>query len=137
MSPAINRRQLLLGIVGAGGAIAGGLVTSAVGEEHLAHPSAPPDAVSMLYDNSICTGCRACMTACSEANGLPPDTSNSLPLDTSLAAGLWDIPTDLNSKTKNIIKLYEEPNGTGFAYVKRQCMHCLDPACIPAVRLGR
>src|SRR5271165_4969632 len=124
MSPRINRRQLLVGIVGAGGAVAGGLATSAVAEEHPAHPVAPPDAVSMLYDNTICTGCRACMTACSEANGLPPDTSSGLPFETTLASGLWDIPADLNSKTKNIIKLYRETNDTGFAFVKRQCMHC-------------
>jgi Fe-S-cluster-containing dehydrogenase component len=136
MSLAINRRQLLLGIVGAGGAVAGGLVKSAVAEEHPAHPVAPPDAVSMLYDNTICTGCRACMTACSEANGLPPDTTCALPLDAALAAGLWDIPTDLNEKTKNIIKLYREPGGTDFAYVKRQCMHCLDPACVTGCPFG-
>ena len=136
MSCAINRRQLLLGIVGAGGAVAGGLVTSAVGEEHPAHPVAPPDAVSMLYDNTLCTGCRACMTACSEANGLPPDTSSGLPFETTLAAGLWDIPADLNSKTKNIIKLYRETNDTGFAFVKRQCMHCLDPACVTGCPFG-
>ncbi|MGO9516204.1 MAG: hydrogenase 2 operon protein HybA [Candidatus Korobacteraceae bacterium] len=136
MSCAINRRQLLLGIVGAGGAVAGGLATSAVAEEHPAHPVAPPDAVSMLYDNTLCTGCRACMTACSEANGLPPDTAAGVPFDTSLASGLWDIPADLNSKTKNIIKLYRETNDTGFAFVKRQCMHCLDPACVTGCPFG-
>ena len=136
MSLTVNRRQLLLGIVGAGGAIAGGLAKSAVAEEHPAHPVAPKDAVGMLYDNTICTGCRACMTACSEANGLPPDTTCALPLDAALAAGLWDIPADLNEKTKNIIKLYREPGGTDFAYVKRQCMHCLDPACVTGCPFG-
>lgn len=83
---------------------------------------APPDAVSMLYDNTMCTGCKACMPACNEANGLPPDTV--------LSGGIWNLPSDLNSKTKNIIKLYQEPDGPGFSYVKRQCMHCLDPACV-------
>jgi len=128
MNPGINRRQLLQGIVGAGGAVAGGLVTSAVAEEHPAHPKAPPDAVAMLYDNTICTGCKACMPACNEANGLPSDTT--------LSGGLWDMPTDLNSKTKNIIKLYEEPQAPGFAFVKRQCMHCLDPACATGCPFG-
>ncbi len=136
MNVEINRRQLLMGIVGAGGAVVGGLATSAVAEEHPAQPVAPPDAVAMLYDNSVCTGCRACMTACSEANGLPPDTAAGMPLDTSLTSGLWDIPADLNSKTKNIIKLYKEPGGTDFAFVKRQCMHCLDPACVTGCPFG-
>ena len=74
-----------------------------MGEEHPAHPVAPLDAVAMLYDNTICTGCKACMPACNEANGLPPDTV--------LSGGIWDMPTDLNSKTKNVIKLYQEPEG--------------------------
>ena len=118
MSREITRRQALVGI----GTLTGALATPAAAEVHPAHPVAPPDAVSMLYDNTICTGCKACMMACNEANGLPSDTS--------LSRGLWDMPADLNSKTKNIIKAYREPNATAFAYVKRQCMHCLDPACV-------
>ena len=128
MGMVINRRQLLRGIVGAGGAVAGALATSAAAEEHPAHPVAPPDAVAMLYDNTICTGCKACMSACNEANGLPADTT--------LSGGLWDMPSDLNSKTKNIIKLYQDPGSSDFCFVKRQCMHCLDPACATGCPFG-
>lgn len=129
MNTAISRRQALLGIVGVGGVAAtAALAKPAVAEEHPAYPVAPPDAVSMLYDNTICTGCKACMVACSETNGLPPDTS--------ISGGLWQAPMGLNSKTKNIIECYEEPNGAGFAYVKRQCMHCLDPACVTGCPFG-
>ncbi|HTR25238.1 MAG TPA: hydrogenase 2 operon protein HybA [Terriglobales bacterium] len=127
MSLAINRRQALRGIVGLGG-VTGALAAPAMAGEHPAHPVAPPDAVAMLYDNTICTGCKACMPACNEANGLPPDTA--------LSGGLWDMPSDLNSKTKNIIKLYEEPDSSGFCFVKRQCMHCLDPACVTGCPFG-
>jgi Fe-S-cluster-containing dehydrogenase component len=124
----LNRRQLLRGIFGAGGAVAGALATSVLAEEHPAHPVAAPDAVGMLYDNSICTGCKACMPACNEANGLPSDTT--------LSGGIWDMPTDLNSKTKNIIKLYDDPGSSEFCFVKRQCMHCLDPACVTGCPFG-
>jgi len=86
-----------------------------------AHPEPRPDAVGMMYDATICTVCKACVTACSEANGLIPDTA--------LSGGLWQMPVELNSHTKNIIKLYQEPDGV-FSYVKYQCMHCLDPACV-------
>jgi Fe-S-cluster-containing dehydrogenase component len=128
MNAGITRRQALLGIVGLGGTVATAVAAPAAAVEHPAHPEAPPDAVAMLYDNTICTGCKACMPACNDANGLPPDTS--------LSAGLWHMPLDLNAKTKNIIKLYQEPQGPGFAFVKRQCMHCLDPACVTACPFG-
>jgi len=127
MIPAINRRQALVQIAGVAGAVTAAPVASALAEMHPAHPVAAPDAVAMLYDSTICTGCKACMTACSEANGLPADTA--------LSGGLWHMPLDLNSKTKNIIKLYEEPGG-GFAFVKKQCMHCLDPACVTGCPFG-
>jgi Fe-S-cluster-containing dehydrogenase component len=134
MRLAVNRRQLLKGIMGAGGAVASGLATSAAAEEHPAHPVAPSDAVGMLYDNTKCTGCRACMTACSETNGLPAETL--CPIDPAISTGLWDVPADLDAKTKNIIKLYRETDGDNFAFVKRQCMHCLDPACVTGCPFG-
>jgi ferredoxin len=57
-------------------------------EMHPAHPIAPPDAVAMLYDSTICTGCKACTPVCNEANDLPADTL--------LSGGIWDMPTGLN-----------------------------------------
>jgi len=43
---------------------------------------------------------------------------------------------DLNAQTKNIIQVYQEPQGNGFAYVNRLCMHCLDPACVSGCPFG-
>lgn len=126
MSTRIGRRQVLLGMFGLGGAVTG--IKAAAAEEHPAHPSASADAVAMLYDNTICTGCNACTVACGEANGLPPDTS--------LSGGLWQMPSDLNSKTKSVIKLYQDPNGQDSAFVKRQCMHCLDAPCVAGCPFG-
>jgi Fe-S-cluster-containing dehydrogenase component len=74
------------------------------------------------------------MTACSETNGLPAETL--CPIDPAISTGLWDVPADLDSKTKNIIKLYRETDGDNFAFVKRQCMHCLDPACVTGCPFG-
>lgn len=123
----MNRRQALVNIVGLSGTVAAGAVMAS-GSEHPAHPVAPPDAVGMLYDNNLCTGCQACVPACKEANGLLPDTT--------LSGGLWDMSMDLSARTKNVIKLYQEDEGPGFAFVKRQCMHCLDPACVTGCPFG-
>jgi formate dehydrogenase beta subunit len=115
----LTRRQLLqIGVVGGASAALG---CTASAEER---PSAPHDAVGMLYDATKCIGCKSCVVACASANGLSPDTRVD-PLHQS--------PNDLNSFTKNIIKLYTPPDGEGpYSFVKRQCMHCLDPFCVAA-----
>jgi formate dehydrogenase beta subunit len=90
-------------------------------------PVPPLDAVGLLYDATLCIGCKTCTVACREANGLPPDTAGS-------SNALYDAPVDLSARAKTVIKLYSE-NGTR-SYVKAQCMHCVDPACAAACMLG-
>lgn len=119
-----SRRDALKLIVGAGGTAVATACTPSEAKAAVARP----DAVGMLYDSTKCIGCKACMVACNEANNLPPDTS--------LSDGLWQMPLDLNAQTKNIIKLYQDPKTGGYAFVKRQCMHCLDPACTSGCLLG-
>lgn len=87
---------------------------------------APADAAGMLYDTTLCIGCKACVVACADANDRIRDTAWS--------EGKWQAPVDLNQHTKNIIKLYHE--GPRRSYVKQQCMHCIDPACVNACMLG-
>jgi Fe-S-cluster-containing dehydrogenase component len=95
----------------------------AIGEPAAAPPVAVADAVAMLYDATVCTGCQACVAACAEANDLPPDISRD---------GLHQAPQSLNAFTKNIIKLCNPSGGTPSSFVKQQCMHCLEPACVAA-----
>jgi formate dehydrogenase beta subunit len=83
-------------------------------------PAPRSDAVAMMYDATVCIGCKACVAACTTANGLIPDTK--------LGGGLWQMPADLNAQTKNIILLARD--GDEMSFVKKQCMHCLDPACV-------
>jgi formate dehydrogenase beta subunit len=82
----------------------------------------------MLYDTTVCIGCKACVAACTSANGLTPDTK--------LSGGIWQMPTDLNAQTKNIIALYRSDDGAEASFVKRQCMHCIDPACASGCPFG-
>jgi Fe-S-cluster-containing dehydrogenase component len=118
---ATNRRALLKGMAAAGAVVASGVTTA----EARARKRAPADAIGMLYDATLCIGCKTCVVACKKANGLPPDTSRG---------ELWDAADDLNSKTKNIIKLYR---GEGReSYMKAQCMHCVDPSCVNACMMG-
>ncbi len=119
---AITRRDLLKGAAVAGAAAA---VPGAAEGRGKVLPG--PEAVGMLFDSTRCIGCRACQTACKVANKLPPDA-------VSANGGVYDAPVDLNGTTKNIIKAL--PVGDQLALVKRQCMHCVDPACVSACMLG-
>ncbi len=90
-----------------------------------------PEAVGILYDATVCVGCKACMAACKEFNNLPPDKSTP--------DSLWDNPRDLSAKTYNIVKLYKNGTGAvkdreinGYSFIRRFCMHCVDPSCVSA-----
>src|ERR1051326_7825137 len=85
------------------------------------------DAVGLLYDTTRCVGCKACVVACKEANEMPPDVDG-------YGGGLYDAPEGLNEYTKNVIALYRD--GDAMSFVKKQCMHCFDPACVGACMLG-
>jgi Fe-S-cluster-containing dehydrogenase component len=117
----ISRRAALKGVLVAGSAAMGGRSVNA------AVLTAPPDAVGLLYDATLCIGCKACMVACNEANGLPADTAVS-------PAALYHKPIDLSARAKTVIKLYKD--GDAHSYVKAQCMHCIEPACASACMLG-
>jgi Fe-S-cluster-containing dehydrogenase component len=120
----VDRRSLIKGIAAAGvAAAAGGTAQATV------RPTAPADALGLLYDTTRCIGCKTCVVACHEANNLKPDTSNA-------PGRLWDMPMDLNSDTKTIIKLYRSSDGLQRSYFKAQCMHCVDPACTNACMIG-
>lgn len=94
----------------------------------------PPQAVGMLYDSTLCIGCKACVSACKSANGMPAEHPES---QAEWNPSTWDAAEDLSGQTLNVIRVYQD--GTmarkdheqdGFAFVKRHCLHCVDPSCI-------
>jgi formate dehydrogenase iron-sulfur subunit len=76
----------------------------------------------VLIDLTRCMGCRSCEAACAEANGLPePDWSDDMAYTAERK------PTDSQWAA---VSRYETSKGEVF--VKRQCMHCVEPACAAA-----
>lgn len=120
----MDRRDMLKGLAtgGALAALAPGVAQARERKE------LPEGALGMLYDATLCIGCKACVTACHEANDLGPATNDSF------GDGLYDAPDRLSCDTKNIIQLYQEDDEQSF--VKRQCMHCIDPGCVSACMIG-
>jgi formate dehydrogenase beta subunit len=133
---AISRRSALKGLLVAGTSAAGAAAaavqpanatTPSDGVRGTGAPGLNNAAVGLLYDATLCIGCKACTVACRDARGLEPDTSGS-------PAKLYNAPIDLSAKARTVIKLYAEGNVRSF--VKAQCMHCVDPACASACMLG-
>jgi len=119
-----DRRSLLKGI-----AAAATLSVIPATAEAREKRTAPNDAVGLLYDTTRCIGCKACVVACKEANDMPADIDG-------YGGGLYDAPEGLNEYTRNVIQLYRDDAAHELSYVKKQCMHCIDPACVGACMLS-
>jgi len=89
---------------------------------------------AVLVDTTICTGCRGCQIACKEQNDLPAEKTRFF-----ARAGGFQNPPALSPQTFSLVTFWElegerlEPTRI---FVRRQCMHCLDPACIAACPEG-
>lgn len=118
----MDRRTALKGMAVAGAGLVGVPAPGRASSEEPAVP--PPDATGMLYDATRCIGCQACVVACRDVNRLEPE----------LPDGIHAYSKDLDGNTANIIKLRR--SGEEHSFMKRQCMHCVDPACTAACMIG-
>lgn len=119
----MTRRGLLKVLGAAAGAAA---IAPATAEARAARKSNPDD-LGLLFDATLCVGCRACSIGCRDANGLPPDVA-------MIGGAPYDAPADLNGSTMSVIRLWSTEKETG--YLKAQCMHCADPACTSVCMMG-
>lgn len=84
------------------------------GTSRAAEPSGGGDPIGVLVDTTRCVGCNACTLACAEANGLPePDDPEAV---TKPTVTQWTAVGRFNTSK-------------GEVFAKRQCMHCVTPAC--------
>lgn len=96
-----------------------------------AHGSTVTDSakqIGVLVDLTRCIGCRACERACNEKNELSYVAS----LSTAWEGGA----NDLTYKKWTVVNLEDRANLSGPVPVKKQCMHCLDPACVSVCPVG-
>ncbi len=88
--------------------------------------------VAILVDTSKCTGCRACMVACKEWNGLPAErVTRTLP-------GSYQNRDDLTSRTWTVVRFAEQgpAESLRWLFAKTQCMHCGNAPCVSVCPTG-
>jgi formate dehydrogenase iron-sulfur subunit len=80
--------------------------------------------MAILNDVTRCIGCEECVKACQQANALPKEQP-----------WRWVKQIDdLSSARWTTIKRVPSPKGDRF--IRRQCMHCVDPACVSVCIVG-
>jgi formate dehydrogenase iron-sulfur subunit len=75
---------------------------------------------AILTDTTKCIGCSECALACKRINHLAPDLPRRWDLDDGLSARNWTSVVE----------------GPGHSFVRKQCRHCLEPACASACPVG-
>ncbi len=127
----ISRRGFLGRILGSGAAAAAVVTGAAPQAQARGNLKMPPKAVGLLYDSTLCTGCKACVVGCKIANNKPV----TVPMEKAYL----DETVELNPDALNVIQMYKDgvPSArnrekNGFAFFKHSCMHCVDPSCVSA-----
>ena len=72
---------------------------------------------AILYDATLCVGCRACEAACAERNQLPYDD-------------------EIGKVEKTSATKFTAVLSRGESFMRRMCMHCQDPTCASVCPVG-
>ncbi len=107
-------RRVFFKLLGATG------VTLAIGKETAAAPAVENkvEFYGILYDSTRCMGCRTCEYECAAAHGLPEPSEEI------------EAVRKTNETCNTVVNTFNTDKGEVF--IKRQCMHCNEPACAAA-----
>jgi len=114
-------RRRFLGVAGFTGAAALGTAGRA---RAVSADARGENECAMLVDTTLCAGCRGCEAACAEVNALAtPDPD----------VAIIKARRETGPETFTVVNGFEAAGAHGEdRFAKRQCMHCIAPACASA-----
>jgi formate dehydrogenase iron-sulfur subunit len=81
---------------------------------------AAADSPGVLVDTTLCVGCRGCEAACAEANKNPSPPEGA------------DVFKERRETSETAFTVVNKVDDAKERFAKRQCMHCIAPACASA-----
>jgi Fe-S-cluster-containing dehydrogenase component len=124
-SMGIDRRGFLKHLAGIGSAAVVGNTAKTFAQEHF---TGYPDSFGVLVDLTVCIGCRKCEWACNEVNNLP-----NKPIEEFEDKSVFKEERRPHADTFTVVNRFNNSkNPERPLYVKKQCMHCNEPACASA-----
>ena len=118
----ISRREFLKSTYAVGAAVSG-----MASPAEAAVPRVSSEWYGMLTDLSLCVGCRQCEWACNKAHGLP-----NQPLSAFEDKSVFENLRRTDAEKFTVVNRFRVGDTDQPVYVKKQCMHCLEPACASA-----
>ncbi|MGD9233194.1 MAG: 4Fe-4S dicluster domain-containing protein [Desulfobacterales bacterium] len=120
----ISRRKFL-GWVGAAG------LSTTIGKSASAattkHFTGYPKSFAILHDITLCVGCRSCEAACNKVNELPQPDKPFTDLS------VLETKRRTTTTAFTVVNKYDKSKGSQSpVFYKKQCNHCLEPACASA-----
>jgi formate dehydrogenase iron-sulfur subunit len=100
-------------------AIGAGVASAGTASASTDAPAGATDSPGVLVDTTLCVGCRACEAACAETNGNPPPPEGA------------DVFAKRRETSETAFTVVNKAEDTK-RFAKRQCMHCIAPACAAA-----
>lgn len=120
----INRRDFLKRTAAVTGALLIGNDSKEVAGKEPVYQS---DTYGVLVDTTVCIGCRRCEWACNEWNKNP-----NQPIKSFEDKSVFNEIRRTHAYAFTVVNRFIGSKDSKPVYVKKQCMHCLDPSCLSA-----
>ena len=120
----ISRREFIKSVTVIAGTAIGVSTTNALAK---GGPAPTSDHYGVLVDTTFCNGCRRCEWACNEWNKNP-----NQPVKAFDNKSVFEKNRRTHADAFTVVNRFFNPKDLTPIYVKRQCMHCEEPACLSA-----